>query len=182
MFVGIDQALGHTGVAVVGDAGDLITLRTIVPRGIVGVARLAYIRDELTRTLSGLTLRQAAVEGYAYEAIGRTFDLGEVGGVVRLLLHDLHVPFLVVAPAALKKYVSGNPQASKERMRVATHKKWGIDIDQDDACDAYGLARVARTYAVGKSLDRDELEVVQKLKSPPARKPGSARGRIKLSL
>jgi Holliday junction resolvasome RuvABC endonuclease subunit len=88
----------------------------------------------------------------------------------------------VVAPAALKKYVSGNPQASKERMRVATHKKWGIDIDQDDACDAYGLARVARTYAVGKSLDRDELEVVQKLKSPPARKPGSARGRIKLSL
>ena len=106
----------------------------------------------------------AALEGYSIGSQNRPFDLGEVGGVIRLCLTLNHVQYLVVAPKALKKFVTGKgDSADKEAMRRATKKKWSVDIDQNDECDAYGLAKVAQAYDLRDTTNRAELEVLHAL-------------------
>jgi Holliday junction resolvasome RuvABC endonuclease subunit len=181
-FLGVDQSLRSTGVAVIGDTEELLELQAIVPDGLTGVPRLLYIRDELQRIIKPYQITLATVEGYAYDAVGRSFDLGEVGGVVRVVLGDAKSPLLVVAPAALKKFVAGNPQASKPQIRAAIQRKWKIDIENNDSADAYGLARVALTYATLRSKDRNELEVVAALKAPHEKPKPPAKSRTKISV
>jgi len=164
-YLGIDQALGCSGIAILGEEGETLLLEVVRTGALTGATRLVRIRDELEALLTPHGIRMGSIEGYAYGAVGRSFELGEVGGIVRALLHDLAIPFLVIAPAALKKFVSGSPMATKAVMREKTREKWGIDIAEDDACDAYGLARVARAYVTEDSTNRHELEVLKKVRA-----------------
>ena len=182
MYVGIDQALGHTGFSVLDDAGELVSLAVIVPAPRTGAERLGYIRDQLELLLPPTT-KVAALEGYSYDSVGRVFELGEIGGVVRVLLHDLGVETLIVAPASLKKFVTGSAQATKQMMRMTTYTKWGLDIDSDDACDAHGLSRIAWLYEhADQSCHRNEVEVINRLKNPTEKPPPPARSKIKLTV
>jgi Holliday junction resolvasome RuvABC endonuclease subunit len=166
MFLGIDQSLRSSGVAVISEDQKVRHLGRILPGKLTGVVRLAYIRDALREVLAAEPeIRFAALEGYAYDVgAGRVFELGEVGSVVKLTLHDSGVPFIVVPPASLKQFVSGTGQAKKEQMREAVLKKWGRDVAQDDECDALGLAQVARAFHLNKGTTRSELEVLKKLR------------------
>lgn len=172
MYLGVDQALGNTGVVVLSaDSHRPLYLDTIRTGSTKGAKRLQLIRDSLTRIIQAYGVTFAALEGYSIRSVNRPFDLGEVGGVVRLCFLDQRVEYVTVAPTSLKKYVSGSGRADKKIMRRATLEKWGIDIDQNDACDAYGLAHIAR--AIRESLpttDRAELEVVRGLKAGPKSK------------
>jgi Holliday junction resolvasome RuvABC endonuclease subunit len=166
MYIGVDQSLRSTGVVAISAEGTLVRTTRIVPKKLTGVQRLAAIRTELENTLLCSTpIRFAALEGYAYDVgAGRVFELGEVGAVVKLIFYDAKLPFIVVPPASLKQFVAGHGQAKKDQMRQAVFKKWGQDIKQDDECDAYGLAQVARAFHLNKGTTRAELEVLKKLR------------------
>lgn len=90
-------------------------------------------------------------------------DLGEVGGIVRLAFFKAQVPFEIVPPSSLKKFVANNGAADKDEMSRAVEKYYGQVITQNDICDAYGLAQVARVADTGRSLRRCELEVTRDL-------------------
>ena len=166
MFLGIDQSLRSSGVVVVSESQDLIYRGTVTPGKLTGAPRLACIRDAICSVLASTpSVCYAALEGYSIESTNRSFDLGELGGLVRLVLHDAGIPFVVVAPKSLKLFVSGDGSATKELMREAVLKKWGIDFDQDDECDAFGLAQVARSFHSNTGTTRAELEVLKKLKN-----------------
>lgn len=166
MYLGIDQSLQSTGVSVISHSGARLHLETITPKKQTGVVRLAFIRDALYEVLLAHPgMKQAALEGYAYDVgAGRVFELGEVGGAMKMALHDAAIPFVVVPPASLKLFVAGKGSASKDQMREAVLRKWKEDIQQNDACDAYGLAQVARSFHLTLGSTRDELEVLKKLK------------------
>ncbi len=53
------------------------------------------------------------------------------------------VPFKVVAPGTLKKFVTGDGRAKKDLMLLKVYKKWGVEFDDDNLADAYSLARFA---------------------------------------
>lgn len=104
--------------------------------------RLADIRDHVL----GLCLDRAepvvvVVEGYAM-GTGRqagTYSVGELGGVVRLALHEAEVPYVDVAPATLKKFGAGKGNANKSAMGLAA-ARCGYDGPGDDnAIDAWWL-------------------------------------------
>lgn len=166
MYLGIDQSLRSSGLAVVSEKQEIVCLGEVAPGKLTGVTRLAHIRSALRDHLAAEPdIKFAAMEGYAYDVgAGRVFELGEVGAVVKLTLHDAGIPFVIVPPASLKLFVSGMGGATKEQMREATYKKWGLDIDQDDQCDAHGLAQLARAFHLGCGSTRAELEVIKKLK------------------
>lgn len=164
-FLGIDQSLRSPGVAVVDGSGQLVRVYHLPTGKRRGAERLVYIRNKLFDTILTYPSALAAIEGYSMGSQNRPFDLGEIGGVVRVVLFDNKVPYVVVAPTSLKKFVTGNGQASKDSMRRAVRRKWKIDIDQNDACDAYGLARVALAMHQKVSQDRAELEVLKTLTS-----------------
>lgn len=184
MYLGIDQALNHTGVCILGDRGnDPRYLEVIEPKGLRGVERLAYVWDEIERIIAQYSPFQGALEGYAYGVgVGRVFELGEVGGAAKLCMYRHGVPFLVVTPAQLKKFVSENGSADKEKMMLATKVKWQQVIKDDNACDAYGLAQVARAWHKDTSAVRSELEVLKALRDQKQLVTGTAKSRTKLSL
>jgi crossover junction endodeoxyribonuclease RuvC len=184
MYLGIDQSLNHTGVCILGDRGDEPRyLDVIEPKGLRGVERLAYVWDAVERTIAKYSPFYAAMEGYAYGVgVGRVFELGEVGGTAKLCMHRHSVPFLVVTPTQLKKFVTDNGSADKEKMMLSTKVKWKQVITDDNACDAYGLARVARAWHKDDSAVRCELEVLKALRDQNQLVSAPAKSRTKLSL
>lgn len=158
-LIGVDQSLTSPGIAVI-DYDGKPRLVTNLKNNLKGVERLAYIRDQLALVLKTFKPEFAALEGYSVNSVNRPFDLGEVGGLVRLALHDAHVPFIVVTPTQLKKFVTGSGASDKEALQKWVAKKWEVTLTQDDQADAFGLAQVARVFSTKATPYRSELEVV----------------------
>lgn len=166
-FLGIDQSVTSSGLAVISPGSDVpVLLRTVVPRELRGGERLAFIMREISLSVDFHTITQAAMEGYSFGSTHNAFDLGEVAGVVKCLLAQRSIPLIVVAPTQLKKFVRGKGFGDKDSVAEDIERKWGQRIDQNDQADAYGLAKVAEVYTTGVSKYREELEVVKSLKQP----------------
>ena len=90
-----------------------------------------------------------AIEGYAMGSKTRPQMAGELGGHLRLLLWQAGIPYIVVPPTSLKKYVLGKGNAAKELVLKEVFKRWGYDTTSNDRADAYALARIAAEFAAG---------------------------------
>lgn len=185
-FLGVDQSLRGTGVVVLNEAGDLLLQRLVQPAGLRGAARLGYIRGALAAVIAEHQPTEAAFEGYSFDSVNRAFALGELGGIVQLAFFDADLPFRQIPPKTLKKFVANNGAADKAKMIEKTEEKWGVAFgEEDDLCDAYGLARLVRALAVGDSQHRHELEVIKMLLAGPKKTPAAlktTRGKVKISL
>jgi len=172
VFLGVDQSLRSSGVAVIPPTAPYAPecLLTLEPKKLQGAKRLKFIRDGIQDVVRSYKLLHAALEGYSIGSVNRAFDLGEVGGLIKLTLLDEGVPFIVVPPTSLKLFVTGTGAARKELMQRAVYQKWNLEIDQEDACDAYGLAHVARVFIQGKASHRCELEALKSLMREPRSK------------
>lgn len=170
LYLGIDQSLLGTGVCLMGPrrlGHEAFTIKEAAVKKLRGGERLKYIHDriltflqEKTRGNFGL-IAQAAMEGYAYGAIhgqggsgggggqkqGNPFQLGEVGGVVKLLFEQNSIPYVVVNPLDLKGWVKGTRQGPKDVIMAYLTHEFGILFEDNNAADAYALACVAMDYA-----------------------------------
>ena len=89
----------------------------------------------------------AMIEGYAFNARGgQAHKTGELGGVVRLSLHESGLFFGVVPPTTLKSYVAGKGNVPKAVMMREVFKRWKFDAGDDNQADAFGLAKMAQSY------------------------------------
>jgi Holliday junction resolvasome RuvABC endonuclease subunit len=163
IVAGIDAALRNTGVAI--KAGDGLHLYSVKSR-LRGAKRLADLRDQVYALVVMAKPVLVAIEGYSLGSTGRWFDIGEFGGVLKLLLEDAKIPLIIAAPTQLKKFVSGAGTASKERMIEEVTKKYGVMPRDDNQADACGLAMLAYVYLTGDSRVRTELEVIRDIKNP----------------
>lgn len=176
-YVGIDPSLTSPGLAILDTDGEVRGLSNLVTRDLRGGARLEAIYDWAFSYLKDLPA-YAVIEGYAINAQNRPYDLGEAGGVLRLALTHCQIAYEVVPPALVKKFVTGNGQATKSQVQEYTKLKWGFSIVQEDQADAHAMARLARAIRTGIFLDTAERAVVQKVtgvKLPKARPPRLSR-------
>jgi crossover junction endodeoxyribonuclease RuvC len=144
--VGIDPSLTSTGVIILNDAGEFVAQKNIKPKKLRGMPRLKFIKEELASFLKEHKVEKAAIESYAFniKKSRMKFQLGELGGVVRLLLFEMGIDYLDVAIPTLKKYVTGSGDADKVMIIYSVNNRWGIDFGSNsDLADAYGLAKVA---------------------------------------
>ena len=163
-FLGIDQSLQAAGLCLLNDKGFAMSLETVDTKGQRGAERLYTIRERVRSFLPGTAC--VAMEGYSYDSTSRHFDLGEVGGVIKLLLYEQVIPLVIVAPVALKKFATGNIRASKEDMCLAAC------VHDDNQADAFFLATIARHMGQNTSPNvRAQLEVLQQLRHPVAATP-----------
>lgn len=170
MFLGIDQSLNATGLCRLDKDGRVERHQTVDPGRLRDVARLAYVKQSLVPLLSPGVLF-VAMEGYSYNSVGRVFELGEVGGVVRLLVHEHGLSYVVIPPVSLKKFATGNPSAEKEDM-VEAAKRAGFDASDDNQADAFFLSQIARCLHLKLTPpNRAQLEVLHCIHSPKPKKP-----------
>jgi len=169
-YLGIDSSLTGTGLCLVTSIGSVARLTTIETGALRGAPRLLEIKRVADLFIPADTIF-AAIEGYAYHEVGRVFELGEVGGVLRLLVHERNISYVEVPPASLKKFATGSSGASKEHMIEAAQSAGASPAD-DNQADAFFLARVAIAFhANGKGLKhRREVEVVHNLLHPRTKK------------
>ena len=56
------------------------------------------------------------LEGYAFAATGRVFNIAENTAILKYNMWDNYIDFEVVAPTTVKKFATGSGNASKEKM------------------------------------------------------------------
>jgi hypothetical protein len=150
--VGLDLSLTATGVA----AADGVTV-TLSGKSHAGAERLRYLRDEIVhRILVEQTVEVpdfhrdtphliegpasavdlVCIEGYSYNSRNGGERLGELGGVVRLALHENEVPWVEISPAVVKKLATGKGNSAKEEVFAAAIRRLsykGSSLDEADA-------------------------------------------------
>ena len=147
LFIGIDQSYTGFGLVVLDDKGHFhqksllkYPLNKFKDEG----ARLVKIYDDLITFFaihgnSGAEIH-IVMEGYAYGAKLNREKLGELGGIVKLVSNlVLGVTPTVIAPTALKQFVTGSGRADKQAM-LTEIQKFDPEITDHNLADAYGLA------------------------------------------
>jgi len=83
------------------------------------------------------------IENYAFGMFGKTASgtkLAEVGGGVKYVFEIIKIPVYMVAPTSIKKFATGRGNAKKDEIRLAVYKKYGLEYETSDECDALMIA------------------------------------------
>lgn len=160
-FIGVDQSATGTA-AVVLDADGTRLHHELFALKSKGPTRLLELYKSLVRIAEALGPFEVGVrEGYSYGSLNQPFTLGEVGGVVQLMLVQHCKRVEECAPSALKKFISSNSSASKETVMDSVAKLTGYVYTDDNLADAHALAEVSRALGGAAPSDRRAaLEVV----------------------
>jgi Holliday junction resolvasome RuvABC endonuclease subunit len=172
--IGIDQSLtGFAVSAVVIDSPE-IHKTWVYKSPYRGVHRLKDIYDWLIRTFTEIESAQNLIVDVAMEgtvlASHSALALGELSATVKLacleyFAHTTGECPLQIPPMTLKKYAAGKGNAKKQEMLLQIYKRWGVEFNDDNAADSYGLARMA----AGISIDAVEASIIEQIKDPKYR-------------
>jgi crossover junction endodeoxyribonuclease RuvC len=174
IIIGIDPSLtGTSNIALEAGTGKLLQhnyQRLSSKR--MGMIRLTWLRDQVKALLDEMRSYKdpdgikVFLEGYSFGSKGQgLYNIAEWGGVLRLLLWEQGIPYTIVPPASLKKFVTDAGNADKLKVALAIQRIYGMEFNSDDEFDAYGLAQFGRAY-LGYTLDlhKYQKEVIEKLK------------------
>ena len=111
-----------------------------------GVERLIEIRSKLDSMIMIEATDLVVLEGYSYCSVGLTYQIGELGGIIRVRLKELGISetrgnLLIVPPTKLKKFVTGKGNSKKDELMMRVLKRWGYESKNNDVADAYSLMR-----------------------------------------
>lgn len=163
VHVGIDQSL--TGFAVCAIDADGNWAAQVWKPETRGSERLAQIRSKLLEYLDELDVIDVAMEAAIVVSRNGTV-LGELAGVVKEVLFTVFDrPPMAVPPTTLKKYVTGSGNASKSVIMMSLLKRYGVEIPDDNAADAYALSSIC----AGRSTTKYEAEAVLRVADPKYR-------------
>jgi len=161
--VGIDASLTSTGIGsmIYGELDNCL-VTSLVKSNRTGVYRLIEIRERVFKAVVGADL--VLIEGYSYASPNQAHQVGELGGVLRVMFAECNLKVLEVAPKQLKKFATGNGSSSKEQIAVAAYKKWGIECRTNDETDAAVLVHIGLAYMGNTdSLTAYQQEVIDAL-------------------
>lgn len=155
--LGIDPSLTSLGYAFF--SGDRQPeIHRVRPKGLRGLERLRYLRDTVSAVVEETESTLVAYEGYAmgrFAGGGRSFDLGELGGVLKLTLFERKIPILLVPPTCLKLFATGKGNADKDKVMTSMAKHRGQLFASDDEADAYALLLMGMAYCDARLRPRD---------------------------
>jgi Holliday junction resolvasome RuvABC endonuclease subunit len=173
--VGIDQSLTGFALSAIHTLNPSEHITWVYKSPYFGVERLSDIRSWLTDHLDYLEEQGGIIQDIAMEgtvlASHAALVLGELSATVRLAIFDYfeenderRFP-LKIPPMTLKKYASGKGNSKKQEMLLQIYKRWGIEFNDDNAADAYALARMAGRV----SIDKVEEAIVDQIEDPKYR-------------
>lgn len=173
VFVGIDQSLTGFALSLVSSKNPKEHITWVYKSPYFGVERLVDIRTFLEDHFDYCEENKNEILDIAMEgtvlASHAALVLGELSATVRVTIFDYfedHRRFpLKVPPMTLKKYAAGKGNAKKQEMLLMMYKRWGVELTDDNAADAYALGRL-----VSKTTQNEvEKAVVEQMQDPKYR-------------
>lgn len=135
-ILGLDLSLTSTGYCHNGDAGYISVNAS-------GAKRLQNITSEIGNIIVANKIHAVAIEGYAFAARhSQAHSIGELGGVVRVSLLSMDIPYVVIPPTCRAKFATGKGNAGKSEVISSVSAITGIvwkGGHADDMCDAWIL-------------------------------------------
>ena len=154
--VGIDPSLTSLGIAA-RRKGDTFA-NCVGCKEYRGLRRIAFIRDAVARWLDIYKPSLVAFEGYALGFRGKSntiFDLGELGGTLKLLILERGIDILLVPPTSLKLFATGKGNADKDQVAFAIKEALDVSYATSDQYDATGLLLMGEAFLDKRLLPRD---------------------------
>jgi Holliday junction resolvasome RuvABC endonuclease subunit len=141
-FMGLDLSLTSTGYSCDKDMGAIAVKEK-------GVERLAAIRDEVMLVCREHRPDVVLIEGYSFASrASQAHSIGELGGVIRLALHEDNYTVVDIPPTCRAKFATGRGNASKVEVISAISARTGLVWEgkgADDMCDAWILEQMGRS-------------------------------------
>lgn len=164
--MGIDPSLTSTGIAV---NEETLSIRN----SLKGPERLIDIRNAVMGLVRYHMVDCVAIEHYSYASRNsQAHSIGELGGVLRVLLFELKVLAIEIPPTCRAKFATGKGNAGKPEVVSAISARTGIvwnGGDGSDRCDAWVLNEMIK-YKVGLSTidwPKSHLEALDKIDWSP---------------
>jgi len=162
-ILGLDLSLTSTGYSGCGKSG-------AISSKFKGVERLDDISQQLHNLVTTLPNDTVVIiEGYSFASRhSQAHAIGELGGVVRLTLHRLGIPFIEVPPTCRAKFATGRGNASKNEVISALSARTGIiwsGKSADDEADAWILEEMGRCIVGNQRYDwpKANLDALDKI-------------------
>lgn len=111
----IDPSMRHIGVCFFDDRVLSHQDCLIYKKNLKNGKLLKKIYQDILSILQRFKPDVVGIEGYSYMSVGKVYQLGEVGGVIRLACSILNIPVIVIPPSRIKKF-AGKGNADKEYM------------------------------------------------------------------
>ena len=150
LYVGIDPSMTSTGLIILDENYDMAVMK-IISSDIkdLNEVRIQQIGREILLSLNRLQkdIEMVCLEGISFGSSGR--GVAQQAGLnyyISILLIENNYDYMRCEPTKLKKFVTGKGQCKKDLMLMKTFKKWGVEFDNSDLCDAYGLARYGKDF------------------------------------
>ena len=158
--IGIDQSLTGFAMSAVKVSDPTVHETWVYKSPFRGVKRLQDIYSILHQFIEIHSWVDVAMEGTVL-ASHSALVLGELSATVKLCLYNefTHAP-LQIPPMTLKKFASGKGTSKKQEMLLQIYKRYGVEFLDDNAADAYGLARIAAGVAIS-DIERGIIEQVE---------------------
>lgn len=145
--LGVDPSLNSTGLCVLVD--DKLKMCYRVQTGLFGIERIIAIKNKIAEVIATHSIDVVGMEGYIYGRgmlVNNSFELHELGGVLKQEFHERGITPLIFSPMTIKKFVTGNARkVKKEDMIAGIKNHWNLNFSkkQNDIADAYAIAKFA---------------------------------------
>jgi Holliday junction resolvasome RuvABC endonuclease subunit len=158
---GIDLSLTSTGWSC-GDA------QTCIQSKFKSMQRLDEVSNQIYAFLQLAKFPAVVIEGYSFASRNsQAHSIGELGGVVKLMLWKNGIEYVDVPPTVRAKFATGKGNASKGEVMSSVSARTGIVWEgkgADDMCDAWILEEIGRCVLGDQRFDwpKQNIEAIYK--------------------
>jgi len=140
------------------------------------------VADQITKWCVDAGVEYAAIEGYSFGSIGKTFNMAENCGLIKTSLLKAGIKLRIYDPNSIKKIATGDGSAKKENMLEAFNEipvNEKVDITKlgsptthpsEDIIDAFFMAKLLRLelslrkgLVTLRDLNEDQISVFNRV-------------------
>jgi crossover junction endodeoxyribonuclease RuvC len=149
---GIDQSTQSTGLVVlegsIKSPPRVLLEETFKPKKLEGMPRISAVLGRILSIRDEFNPDGMAIENYGLSMKHKSsiIPLVSLGAVIRYYFEQEEIPYLCPTPGEHKRFITGNGNTPKDKIKGFVFDVWGFDAANGDTADAYGLACIALAH------------------------------------
>lgn len=157
--LGVDLSLTNTGLVVLNSTGiikqKLIKSKPLGEKPTDELIRIKKIIEDIEEFVSEYYPSVVCIEGLAFMAKNTTalVQLSALNYMTRSMLNEYNIPFVIVAPTTLKKFVTGKGNSDKEVLMMMVYRDYNEQLLDNNIVDAFALSLIGMSL-LGKPIKK----------------------------